>query len=431
MSMDIKEVKQQLKSLKAEKGKIARQFKEVDTGSQAHQDLVARMQDVSASVKRLEAEQKALLKAQNAENATSDTVSLPGQFTPVSEDFNGNFSISRIPADGDLSAWWQFVAKHKQASVYHQQPVWDFITAQPYTAGEILLVKDDHHNVIGGMPLVFLTTPLLGNFGVSLPFFNYGGPVTRFANVFKALLEVCQQDARNNDAKYIEIRTTTKTALTASTKKVSMLRALPATTAQFDDDIGAKVRAQVKKAAPHRPTFKVGGQELLNDFYQVFARNMRDLGTPVNSKRFFTDLMDALPEHTFIAVAYVNNQPVATGFLLVNGNMMEIPWASTVRDANKMNMNMWLYHQILHFAIEKKMRWFDFGRSTRDAGTYRFKKQWGAEPQQHYWYNFSRAESSESLNPDNPKFKLAIAVWQRLPVWLTRQVGPYLSRQLP
>lgn len=429
--MDIKAVKKQLKALKAEKGKIARQFKDVESGSEEHRALVAKMQEVSTSVKDLEAEQKALLKAKNTEQEEVSAVPLPGQFEQPETTFNGDFSVSRIPQNGDLTSWWKFVSSHKQASVYHNKAVWEFLTSQPYTTGEVLLARDDKDNVIGGLPLIFLTTPVLGNFGVSLPFFNYGGPVTRFENVFTALLDVCEKDAQTGDIKYTEIRTTTKSKFEASTKKVSMLRALPDSAANFDDEIGAKVRAQVKKAEPYRPKFKVGKQELLDDFYDVFARNMRDLGTPVNDKRFFSALMDALPEQTFIAVAYVDNQPVATGFLLVNGQMMEIPWASTIRDANKMNMNMWLYHQILHFAIEKKMQWFDFGRSTQDAGTYRFKKQWGAEPLQHYWYNFSAEPSGESLNPDNPKFKLAIAVWQRLPVWLTRRIGPFLSRQLP
>ncbi len=429
--MDIKAVKKQLKALKAEKGKIARQFKDVESGSDEHQALVAKMQEVSTAVKDLEAEQKALLKAQNTEQETSAKAALPGQFAQPEATYNGNFSVSRIGEDGDLTQWWEFVSAHKHASVYHKQDIWQFLTSQPYTTGEVLIARDDNNKVIGGLPLIFLTTPLLGNFGVSLPFFNYGGPVTRFENVFAALLEVCENDAKKGDAKYTEIRTTAKSRFEASTKKVSMLRALPDSGATFDNEIGAKVRAQVKKAEPYRPKFKVGKQELLDDFYDVFARNMRDLGTPVNDKRFFSTLMDVLPDQTFIAVAYVNDQPVATGFLLINGSMMEIPWASTIRDANKMNMNMWLYHQILHFAIEKNMQWFDFGRSTQDAGTYRFKKQWGAEPLQHYWYNFSAEPSGDSLNPDNPKFKLAIAVWQRLPVWLTRRIGPFLSRQLP
>lgn len=432
--MDIAAVKAQLKTLKSEKGKIARQFKQVENGSAEHQALIERMQEVSGQVKQLESEQKALLKAQNDETPKADQPPpLPSQFSQPIAHLNSDFTISRVGPDGDLSQWWEYVAKSNTASIYHSQAVWEFLCEQPHTAPEILIARNDKNAIVGGLPLVFMATPLLGTFGVSLPFFNYGGPVTRYTNVFEKLLEVCRTDAKDTQSgsKYTEVRTTVKSTLSASTKKVSMLRPLPETIEQLDEEIGAKVRAQVKKADPYSPKIRFGHKELLDDFYTVFARNMRDLGTPVNSKAFFADLLDKLPRHSHLVVAYVSGKPVATGFLLEHGEMMEIPWASTLREANKMDMNMWLYQRILQFAIKKQLRWFDFGRSTKDAGTYRFKKQWGAQPVQHYWYNFSAQEQTESLNPDNPKFKLAIATWQRLPVWLTRQIGPYLSRQLP
>ncbi len=429
--MEPEAVKAELKKLKASKGKIARQFKSVEDGSTEHAALIEQMQQISAEVKALEAEQKKILKAQNDNTADQPSRKLPGQFTAITETFDKDFTISRVPDSGDLAGWWKFVEQHPAASAYHSRAVWEFLCAQPHVTAEMLIAKDNSDRVIGGMPLIFMTTPLLGNFAVSMPFFNYGGPVTRFNNVFEALLGIAKEEGQQGQLKYAEVRTLQQTAYPASTKKVSMLRALPDSAEVFEDEIGAKVRAQVKKAEPYRPRFKVGGKELLDDFYTVFARNMRDLGTPVNSRAFFELLMDKLPEHTYIAMAYVDNQPMATGFLLRHRNMMEIPWASTVREANKMNMNMWLYDNMLKFAISKGMHWFDFGRSTQDAGTYRFKKQWGAEPHQHYWYQFSQDPAGESLNPDNPKFKLAIGVWQRLPVWVTRKIGPFVSSQLP
>ncbi len=430
--MEPEAVKAELKKLKASKGKIARQFKSVETGSAEHSALIEQMQQVSADVKALEAQQKKLLKAQNNDDgAKTPKRVLPKQFAPHEESFNRDFSITRTADTANLDPWWDFIAKEPRASAYHSRPVWEFLTSQPHVTAEILIARDASDNIIGGMPLVFMTTPLLGDFAVSMPFFNYGGPVTRFSNVFDALLGVAKEEGEKGSLKYIEVRTLHKSSLSASTKKVSMLRALPDSAEMFDDEIGAKIRAQVKKAEPYRPRFKVGGKELLDDFYDVFSRNMRDLGTPVNSRDFFALLLEKLPEHTYIAMAYVDNQPVATGFLLRHQNMMEVPWASTVREANKMNINMWLYDNMLKFAISKGMHWFDFGRSTQDAGTYRFKKQWGAEPHQHYWYQFSQDPAGESLNPDNPKFKLAIGVWQRLPVWVTRKIGPFVSSQLP
>jgi len=93
---------------------------------------------------------------------------------------------------------------------------------------------------------------------------------------------------------------------------------------------------------------------------------------------------------------------------------------------------MFMYWEVLQKSIQKECRFFDFGRSSKDAGTYRFKKQWGAQPQQLYWYYWlPEGESLPELNPNNPKYKLLINVWQRLPVWLSQLIGPPVVKYLP
>ena len=93
---------------------------------------------------------------------------------------------------------------------------------------------------------------------------------------------------------------------------------------------------------------------------------------------------------------------------------------------------MLLYWEVLSFAIAQKYQFFDFGRSSKDHNTYRFKRQWGAKPVQHQWYYWlQEGQAMPALKPDNPKFKLAINVWQQLPVFLTRIVGPFIVKDLP
>ncbi|QJR81966.1 FemAB family PEP-CTERM system-associated protein [Alteromonas pelagimontana] len=431
--MNIEEIKSQLKGLKEQKGRIARQFKSVESGTEEHAALIAAMQEVSTEVKTLESALKDCLNQQQEPSPTSVRKVLPpSQFNQPQNTYGESITLNTLTASDDLSSWWAFVDASANDSLYHSRAIWQFYGTQPYTHRELIVAVNRAGEIVGGLPFVTLATPVFGKFTVSQPFFNYGGPLTGYRDVFEALLQACKKKAQSGDDKYVEIRTTVKTPLPASLKKVSMLRQLPTSSEKLDEELGAKVRAQVKKAEENQPTFKVGGSELLKDFYAVFARNMRDLGTPVNGIDFFEALCNELRHNIHIAMVYIDGKPVGTGFLTTHRNMMEIPWASTVRDVNKMNINMWMYDNILKFAITQKVEWFDFGRSTKDAGTYRFKKQWGARPFQHYWYSFAQEEESESsLNPDNPKFKLAINVWQRLPVWLTKRIGPFLSRQLP
>ncbi|MCW8107250.1 FemAB family PEP-CTERM system-associated protein [Alteromonas ponticola] len=427
------ELKSVIKNLKNEKGKIARQFKDVEVGSNDHQSLIHSMQRVSEKLKEHEGDLKALLKSKkSAKKTPKDRLVLPAQFAQLDDVYTGEITVKKIVSPAEKEKWWQYVASSNRSSLYHSHAIYQFYSTQPHLCYEIFGAWSEDGELLGGLPVVVMSTPLFGKFAVSLPFFNYGGPLTSCKRVFASLLEAYDQHARSVGSKYAEIRSTTKTDRASSLKKVSMLRALPGDISLFEQQIGAKVRAQAKKAEEYSPTFKVGKEELLNDFYKVFSTNMRDLGTPVEHKSFFRLLLTQLEDNAQLIVVYVRNKAVGAAFLTTHNDMMEIPWASTLRSANKMNINMWMYDHILKHAIKLNMKWFDFGRSTKDAGTYRFKKQWGAKPVQHYWYTLATETNSEqSLNPDNPKFKLAIAAWQRMPVWLANKIGPFVASQLP
>jgi serine/alanine adding enzyme len=217
------------------------------------------------------------------------------------------------------------------------------------------------------------------------------------------------------------------------TDKITMKRDLPASAELLWQALGSKLRAQIKKAQSHGLTFETGGIELLDDFYTVFAHNMRDLGTPVYSQHFFRVLLQAgVGSPQLVVGRDLLGAPVSVALLLRHGGEMEIPWASTLRHANRQSANMALYWHVLSHACEQRCVRFDFGRCTEGSATHRFKKQWGAQPVQLHWhYWMSEGSEPPRLNPDNPKFRLAVGVWKRLPVWLTRLIGPPVVKYLP
>ena len=93
---------------------------------------------------------------------------------------------------------------------------------------------------------------------------------------------------------------------------------------------------------------------------------------------------------------------------------------------------MLLYWTVFKFACDRSFKTFDFGRSTPDEGTYRFKEQWGAKPVPLYWYYWiGKGGELPELNPKNPKYRVAIAMWKKLPVSVTKVVGPSIVRNLP
>jgi lipid II:glycine glycyltransferase (peptidoglycan interpeptide bridge formation enzyme) len=143
-------------------------------------------------------------------------------------------------------------------------------------------------------------------------------------------------------------------------------------------------------------------------------------------------VLETFPENSCIMSIKLDEKTVASGILLWFRDTLEVPWASSISDYREKCPNNLLYWEAIKFAVGKKLARFDFGRSTPGEGTFRFKKQWGAQPVQLYWqYLLEEGKKLPQLNPDNPRYRLAIKVWQKLPVSLTKMLGPRIVRNIP
>jgi FemAB-related protein (PEP-CTERM system-associated) len=235
-------------------------------------------------------------------------------------------------------------------------------------------------------------------------------------------------------ASHAELRHTTPWPGDLPTKqhKVSMLLELAHDADSQWKRFDPKLRNQIRKAEKSGLTAVVGGSELLDDFYTVFVRNMRDLGTPVYAREFFEAVMAGFPGETRFITIYHNGKPVAAGLIIWFRDTVEIPWASSIRDFNALCPNNLLYWTALQFSVKKGFKKFDFGRSTPGEGTYRFKEQWGAEPLKLHWqYLLAGGVALPELNTKNPRYEMAIKMWQKLPLPVTRILGPHIVRCIP
>ena len=339
--------------------------------------------------------------------------------------------ISTLKA-GHRADWDDYVYK-KQASIYHDSR-WPQLIKKVFGHDSHYLMAREDGKVVGVFPLVQLKSLLFGNYMVSMPYFNYGGIVANTHAITMSLLSSAHELYDELGCSHIEMRFDTEQAieLPVRTDKITMLLNLPDDPDELWQAIGSKRRAQVKRPIREGVTFLYGGSKLLDDFYYVFSNNMRDLGTPVYGKRFFKEILSTFGKNTFIAIVSLNGEAVGAGFLIGNNGKLEIPWASTLRKVNRLGVNMFLYWNILSIAIEKNFQVFDFGRSSKDAGTLKFKKQWGGDEKQLYWYyDLKQNEPLPALNPNNKKYQLAIAVWKKMPVNITRVLGPLLVKNLP
>ncbi|MDD2898175.1 MAG: FemAB family PEP-CTERM system-associated protein [Desulfuromonadaceae bacterium] len=334
----------------------------------------------------------------------------------------------------DRSQWDTYVAEQPHASNYHRYRWRDVVEKSFGHPCHYLTARNADGRIVGVLPLVFMKSRLFGCFLVSQPFFNYGGLLSDSREAGDALLAEAAALRQRLGAEHVEMRHTEPWMGELPTKqaKVSMLLALAPDRDSLWQGFNAKLRNQVRKAEKSGLTAVVGGQELLADYYTVFVRNMRDLGTPVYAKKFFAEVLAAFTDDANIIAVNLEGKPVAAGLVVRYRDTLEIPWASSIRDYNPLCPNNLLYWTALQHALAIGCTRFDFGRSTPGEGTYKFKEQWGAKPIQLHWqYLLPDGASLPELNTKNPKFEMAIRLWQKLPLPVTTLVGPHIVKNIP
>lgn len=330
-------------------------------------------------------------------------------------------------------AWDCFVSAHPDASFYHLW-AWRHVFERAFHLRTEYLAATAEGDLVGVLPLVIVDSWLLARCAVSLPFVNYGGVLATEARAARALLDHATALAARRRWTHIELRHREPmfNDLPVKRHKVAMTVTLPATKQAAWNGLDRKVRNQIRKAQKSGLNAAVGGDELLDCFYDIFARNMRDLGTPVYPKSFFAETLRCFPDQTRIALVRRGSLPVAAGFITTFRDVIEVPSAGSLREFRSHCPNHLLYWTVMEHAIDAGRRVLDFGRSTPAGGTFLFKEQWGARSGPLAWeYQMLSGHGVPDRTPANAKFAPAIAIWKHLPIGLTRLVGPHLVRSFP
>jgi FemAB-related protein (PEP-CTERM system-associated) len=329
--------------------------------------------------------------------------------------------------------WDAYVHVHPERSAYHYSG-WPRLISRAFGHQAVMLAATAGDRIVGVLPLIVMKSRMFGRFVVSLPFLNEGGVLADDGSAEVALIDAAVNVTKQAGADYLELRHMRRhsAALAERTHKVAMSLPLRGTLDEQWQALDRKVRNQVRKAEKSGVEVTSGGLELVEAFYGVFARNMRDLGTPVFGVELFRQTVRTFPDNTRVFCAYHRGQPVAASIVHWRGVSMEVIWASALRESNPVSANVLLYWHMLQLAIGQRCAVFEFGRCTPGEGPYQFKKQWGAEPRPLVWeYWYAREAVDVDKTPRNPKYKAAVAIWQRLPVGLTTIVGPRIVRSIP
>lgn len=293
-----------------------------------------------------------------------------------------------------------------------------------------LAVRGPGQALTGILPLVRVRSVLFGHYLVSLPYLNDGGPLGDEAAV-RALAAEAVRLADAGGVKLLELRARAALPLDLrlSQRKITVLLDLDPDPDAVFKRLPSKLRSQVRRPAREGVEVRFGPDQL-EAFYAVFARHMRDLGTPVMSRRFFEQVAARFGQDAWFAAAWYEGRPIAAGAGIRSGVEFEITWASSLREFNAIAPNMGLYWAFLERASREGCAVFNFGRCTPDSGTHRFKRQWGGRDVPMHWYQHGPASLTPS--PDQGRFiRLATRLWSRLPMPLTNALGPSIVRGIP
>jgi serine/alanine adding enzyme len=319
-----------------------------------------------------------------------------------------------------------------------RDPAWLTVLQRAFRHDVYALEAVEEERTCGFLPLAYVSSMLFGRFLVSLPYLNSNGVLADDDEARRRLIDRAVQLANDLRVRYLELRHEQKADHPALTgvleSKVHMRLELPSFPGPLWEKIPAKVRNQVRKGEKSGLTAVHGGLELLPEFYSVFSRNMRDLGTPVYSAELFAATLRQFPADAELFIVRAERTPVAAALLLHGQGVTEVPSASSLRQFNHTCANMLLYWKMLERAMERGQAVFDFGRSTIDGSTYRFKKQWGAKPAPAVWQYYrpdGEVAGTADPRPENPRYQRLIRIWQQLPVSLTRWIGPEIVRGIP
>jgi FemAB-related protein (PEP-CTERM system-associated) len=332
-------------------------------------------------------------------------------------------------------AWDEYVGEHKQGTPYHRA-AWVESVEQAYQHQNVSLMAFQQDQVVGVLPCVQMKRPFASTKLCSLPFCDLGHALADDEKIIAALQKQATESIEHTSFEYrgsLQTEPSDNPDIPQSSK-VRMVLPLPSSSDELMASFKSKLRSQIRKAEKNGLTYTVSNNhQQIDDFYQIFAINMRKLGSPVHSKKWFTCLFENYAEHIILSVVYSDSTPVGAGIVLRSGQKVCIPWASTVAEYNRLAPNMMLYWSLLKHACDIGCDEFDFGRSSFGEGTFKFKKQWGAQAIPLKWDDLANPTMAEADLAGSQPSKIRPIVenlWTKLPLGMTTRLGPIIRRHI-
>ena len=331
----------------------------------------------------------------------------------------------------DTANWERFVDQCPQATFFHRVG-WRTVIQTVFQHPSYYLYAESPEGIQGVLPLVHINSRIFGNALVSNPFCVYGGIAATTENAAEALTNAACKLADSLAVDYLEMRHLdrrnpgwpVKDALYVTFRKSldrdpeANLRTIP-----------RKQRAMVRKGIQANLCTELNGD--VERLYAAYSESVRNLGTPVLPKRYFRALKDVFGDDCEVLTVTRQGQTLAAVMSFYFRDQVLPYYGGGTEQARHYKANDFMYWDVMRRASERGILVFDYGRSKVGTGSYSFKKNWGFKPEPlFYEYYLVRAKALPDINPLNPKYRLFIQLWKRLPLPLSQFLGPYLARSL-
>jgi len=338
----------------------------------------------------------------------------------------GRLRVARFESAADLARWDAYVLP--RTATITDLAAWRRVLAQAYGIEAHFLGCERDGALAGALALFEIRHPLFGHYLTTAPFGNDGGFHHDDDAARDALLDEAAALAARRRVRYLVIRTREPVlpGLTVQSAYQAAVLDLEGGADAVWARLPSKTRNQVRRGQKEGFTLARGPGEL-GAFFDVFHRHMRDLGSPAHARRFHEAIAEHLGDRAEFLVVRDGRALVAGALLFqVNGTAMNLHTVA-LRQYNRRCPNYLVYWEMIQRSCAAGARWFDMGRSRVGSPQMQFKANWGVrEVPLHYHFLLRGLAAPPDLDPRNPSFRLATTVWQRLPVALTRLVGPRL-----
>lgn len=326
------------------------------------------------------------------------------------------------------AGWDEYVLRHPDSFFYHLYG-WGLAFEEVFKFKKYYLEAKRDGKICGILPLVLVKTSL-GKRLVSIPIGVYAGPLSDETPMSTKLIDKSLELAKELNCDYLELRNLKKAEADLPLKDlyVTFIKPLPSKAEECLSQMPRKARAAARHAIDSGLSYDVG-LKYLGECYDIYAASQRNLGSPVVSRKWFKTLAEIFKEKTDILVVKYNGKCIASVLTFFYKDTVLPFYGGALPGYEKYNPNNFMYLKLQEYGVEKGYKFFDFGRSRKDAGSYHFKINQGFEPTQlYYQYYLNKAKAIPDISPSNKAFGIAKNVWRHLPLPVTNWLGPALFK---